>query len=172
MRRKQSDTACFSGYRPGKFSYVLKNGNEAYLALRERIGQAISQALADGYTGFMVGMADGFDLTAGSVLLELKDKQPEKADVNLVAVLPFEGHRVSELWRGLHQLVLERADEVITLASKYHPRAYHDRNRYMVDHSSRLICYYDGIKGGTEYTVKYAERKGLTIVNVAELKPE
>jgi uncharacterized phage-like protein YoqJ len=36
------------------------------------------------------------------------------------------------------------------------------RNRYMVDHSSRIIALYDGVpKGGTAQTLAYALRKGL-----------
>lgn len=49
---------------------------------------------------------------------------------------------------------------------KYCKQAFHIRNRYMVDHSSRLICYYDGQLGGTDYTVNYARKKGLDIINL------
>ena len=43
-----------------------------------------------------------------------------------------------------------------------------ERNRYMVDHSDICNCYYctDG-KGGTAYTVRYAEKKEIPIVNLA-----
>ncbi len=168
---EKEKTLCFSGYRPKKFPFILKQGEAAYTALRERISQAIMQAVADGYTRFMVGMADGFDLVAGSVLLELKEKRSDMVGIELIAVLPFAGHGFSSPWQVVHQLVLGRADEVITLASKYHQQAYHDRNRYMVDHSSRLICYYDGQKGGTDYTIKYATEQELVIVNIKEPKP-
>jgi len=168
----KESTVCFSGYRPEKFSFILNKGEAAYLALRERTGHAIIQAINDGYTTFLCGMAKGFDLVAGSVLLELMEKRPGMAEVKLIAVLPFEGHGFSGPWQIVHQLVLGRADEVVTLASKYHPKAYHDRNRYMVDNSSCLICYYDGQKGGTDYTVKYAEQQRFTIVNVVEPKSE
>jgi len=114
-------------------------------------------------------MAKGFDLVAGSLVVALKESWAELSGLNLIAVLPFERHDFSnEPWRTLHQIVLGAASEVVTLASKYHPQAYHDRNRYMVDHSTQLICYYDGKKGGTHFTVKYAEERGLTIINVAK----
>ena len=157
-------------YRPEKFSFILKAGEEAYLALRERTAQAITQAVADGYNQFMCGMADGFDLVAGSALLELKEKRADMTGIQLIAVLPFAGHGFSSPWQVVHQLVLGRADEVVTLAPKYHHQAYHDRNRYMVDRSGRLICYYDGQKGGTAYTVRYAIKSGLEVINTAELK--
>jgi len=161
-------TACFSGYRPEKFKFILHQGNEAYLALEKRIENAILQAVDDGYTSFICGAAKGFDLVAGSLVVALKESWAELASLNLVAVLPFQRHGFSsEPWRTLHQMVLSGASEVITLASKYHPQAYHVRNRYMVDCSRLLICYYDGRKGGTEYTVKYAEEQGLAVINVA-----
>lgn len=86
------------------------------------------------------------------------------ASTQLIAVRPFDGHGLTDPWHVLHQLILRRADELITLASKYHWRACHDRNRYMVNHSSRLISYYDGQKGGTDYTVKYASEQGLAVI--------
>jgi len=166
-------TVCFSCYRPEKFAFILHQGNEVYLALEKRIEEGIFQSVEDGYTSFICGMAKGFDLVAGSLVVALKESWADLADLNLVAVLPFERHGFSsEPWCTLHQMVVDGAGEVVTLASKYHSQAYHDRNRYMVDHSSRLICYYDGKKGGTHSTVKYAEEQGLAIVNVAEPKPE
>ena len=35
---------------------------------------------------------------------------------------------------------------------------------------SRLICYYDGLAGGTEYTVDYANKKGVEVINLAPQK--
>jgi len=164
-------TVCFSGYRPEKFAFIFHQGNMAYLTLEQRIEEAILQAVDGGYTSFMCGMAKGFDLVAGSLVVALKESWAELATLNLVAVLPFDGHGFStEPWCTLHQMVLGGAGDMVTLASQYHSKAYHDRNRYMVDHSSRLICYYDGKKGGTHFTVKYAEENGLKIVNVAEPK--
>ena len=160
-------TACFSGYRPEKFAFALNDGEGAYLALEKRIEEAILQAADDGYDTFICGMAKGFDLMAGSLIVALKESWIELANLNLVAVLPFERHGFTgNPWHILHQMVVGQATEVVTLSSHYHSKAYHDRNRYMVDHSSRLICYYDGQKGGTAYTVKYAREKGLEIVNV------
>ena len=37
------------------------------------------------------------------------------------------------------------------------------RNRYMVDHSSRLIAAFDGTLGGTMYTVTYAMKQGTEV---------
>ena len=41
------------------------------------------------------------------------------------------------------------------------------RNRYMVDHSDICVCYCTSGEGGTAYTVRYAEKKEIPIVNLA-----
>jgi len=168
---ERQKTACFSGYRPEKFSFIMHQGAGAYLALEKRIEEAILNAVDDGYSCFLCGMAKGFDLVAGSVVMALKESWAELADLDLVAVIPFQGHGFSgNPWHILYEMVLGAASEVVVLSPEYHSQVYHDRNRYMVDHSNRLICYYDGKKGGTGHTVKYAGEQGLTIVNIAAHK--
>ena len=42
------------------------------------------------------------------------------------------------------------------------------RDRYLVDDSSVCLAYLTRATGGTAYTVNYARRRGLRIVNIAE----
>lgn len=42
------------------------------------------------------------------------------------------------------------------------------RNRHLVDNSSVCICYQTKETGGTAYTVEYARKHGLRIINLAE----
>ncbi len=42
------------------------------------------------------------------------------------------------------------------------------RNRHLVDYSSACICYLNKSTGGTAYTVEYAKKRGLQIINLAE----
>jgi hypothetical protein len=37
----------------------------------------------------------------------------------------------------------------------------------MVDHASLLIAVFDGSVGGTRYTMEYAMRRGLSILDLA-----
>lgn len=41
------------------------------------------------------------------------------------------------------------------------------RNRYMVDRADLVICYIDHENGGAYQTVKYAEKQGKKIINIA-----
>ena len=38
------------------------------------------------------------------------------------------------------------------------------RNRYMVDRSSMLLAAFDGMLGGTMYTIQYAMKRKLEVV--------
>ena len=40
------------------------------------------------------------------------------------------------------------------------------RDRYMVDHASLLIAAFDGSAGGTRYTVEYALRRLVSVVDI------
>lgn len=42
----------------------------------------------------------------------------------------------------------------------------HERNRRLVDNSAVCVCYLTQPAGGTHYTVEYARRQGLSIINL------
>ena len=45
----------------------------------------------------------------------------------------------------------------------------HKRNRHLVDHSSICVCYLTEDRGGTAYTVNYAKKQGLKVINLADV---
>ena len=94
------------------------------------------------------------------MVLGMKEEFPE---IQLIAVLPFEeqANTWGEFWREKYFTLLEHCDDVITLQPRYTPGCYQRRNRYMVDRSSLLICYYDGKTGGTQSTVCLCRKAGL-----------
>ena len=51
------------------------------------------------------------------------------------------------------------------IQQSYTPNCMHRRNRYMVDHASRLIALYNGLgeRGGTLSTLHYALERGVEI---------
>lgn len=118
-----------------------------------------------GFRTFLSGMAVGFDLAAAEAVLELRGRRP---DVRLVAVVPFEGQqtRFSGADRARFDRVLAEADGVEVLSVAYHRGCYAVRNDFLVDHAAVLVAWYDGMPGGTHYTVRRALRRGLEIVNL------
>lgn len=157
-----STTCCFSGYRPEKFDTEETQQAEALAAPLEH---AILRAAKAGYSSFFCGMSRGFDLWAADAVLRLRADLP----LTLTCCLPYPHHAAAWIpgWYRLHERVLRQADNIICLSQAYDAACFHLRNRFMVDASSRLICWYDGKPGGTAYTIAYAQSRGLFIDNLA-----
>jgi len=167
---------CFSGHRPEKVPFELSVGCAGFDEMMVVLEAAVRTAVQDGYTGFYTGMAQGWDILCGETVLKLKESFPH---IRLYAVTPSRRQTAKwdEEWKARHAELLDQCDEVICVSDlpdkKGNPYLF--RNRYMVDHSRRLICYLlpsEGKKGGTAYTVQYAKKiPGYEIVNLAETKP-
>ena len=55
--------------------------------------------------------------------------------------------------------LLEACADVVVIQEKYLPSVYSHRNRYMVEHSDRVIAVYDGREtGGTAKTIRFTHR--------------
>jgi len=66
-----------------------------------------------------------------------------------------------------YERIKAQADKVVYTSQVYTRGCMFKRNRHLVDNSSVCICYKTKDSGGTAYTVKYAEKKGLVIINIA-----
>ena len=65
-------TVCFSGYRPDKFPFSLKDTTcVEYSRLLCNINAAIADAFELGYRNFLCGMGRGFDLLCAKVCLTI-----------------------------------------------------------------------------------------------------
>ena len=159
-------SVCFSGHRPQKLYALIKEGGISPDDLRVKIRCEIMKAISGGYKSFICGMAHGFDLICGCLVAEIKAEVNFRG-IHLVAAMPFPEHGFASPWRVPHQLVLSNADRVDIVCPAFSKKAYLERNQFMVDRSSLLICYFDGLPGGTEHTVRYAVEKNLNIVNLA-----
>lgn len=170
MNDNTKNTCCFSGYRPGKFTFELKDSSPEYLRLVRSVRQAVKDSAQAGYTRFLCGMAAGFDIICGEAVAWLKRSDLNFRFLSLVAVVPFLNHGSrGRVWGLRHSKLMEQAEETVYISMEYRPDCYRRRNRYMVDRSSRLICYWDGERGGTANTIAYARRSGMEeIINIAE----
>ena len=153
---------CFTGHR------LLSASDRA--GLRVLLYKEIKRLIGEGVTTFLSGGALGFDTLAAQEVLRLRAERPEP--IALVLVLPCLGqeNRWTERDAAVYRGLLRNADEVIYTGDVYEPGCMFVRNRYLVDHSSIcLCCLREGsARGGTAYTVRYADKQGLPIVNLAE----
>ena len=164
MRDHRSETCCFSGYRIEKMPFGADDLH-AVQALEAMLDSTVHAAAARGYTRFLSGMSTGFDLWAAEAVLRVRRQLP----VQLLCAVPFDrqADRYSPDWKRRFNQCLLAADRVYALSRRYYAGCYAARNRFMVDASSLLICYFDGRPGGTAQTVHMAEQDGLEVINLA-----
>lgn len=138
----------------------------AYESVAAAFAAALERLYREGITTFYCGGALGFDTIAAVTLI---NKRPRFPGLRLVMVLPCPEQ--SDRWpapsRALYRSILQKADEVITLSPVYTRDCMFERNRYMVEHSAVCLAYLRRRQGGSAYTVRYAEQKGLRILNLA-----
>ena len=158
------ETTCsFTGHRPEKLPWRGDESDPRCLALKERLAAAVEDAYDKGMRHFLCGMARGADFYFCDAVLELRER---RSGVTLEAVIPCEEQaaRWSERERERWFSLVERCDGETMLQHHYDKGCMLRRNRDLVDHSSMLIAVYDGMLGGTMYTLSYAMKRGLETV--------
>ncbi len=149
---------CFSGHR-SLTAAEMERASAEISALLPRLTDA-------GITRFYAGGALGFDLAASVTILNSRRLYPA---LRLTLALPCREH--NKKWRpfdtALFERVAEMADEVVYVSEEYARGCMQRRNRYMVDRSSLCLCWMTERRGGTFYTVSYAQRQGLRVINLA-----
>jgi uncharacterized phage-like protein YoqJ len=160
-------TCAFTGRRSHSLPWKFDELHPRCLAFLPVLRQSVLKAYCDGYRVYLSGMAFGIDLLACDTVTELRDGGlcPDAA---LVGVVPGLGQadRWPDAERERYRRCLARCDKVVTLetSGRLTPGHYIIRNRYLVDHSTRLIAVWDDIpSGGTYHTIQYARSQGLEI---------
>ena len=156
---EKSISVCFSGHR--------KIPSDRTDNLCEKLDAAIEQLIKNGKSVFMAGGAIGFDTIAAFRVLAAKEKYP---DIKLVLVLPCRDQ--TDRWTSLkslneYKILKDNADKVIYMKDFYDVTCMKERNKYMVDNSSCCVAYLTSASGGTAGTVKYAEKCGVPVINLA-----
>lgn len=163
--RGRPTACCFTGHRPGKLPWKYQEEDVRCLALKQRLADAVEAAYEEGYRHFLCGMAQGCDLYFCECVLALRDRHP---DVTVEAAIPCPTQ--ADSWppaqRERYRRLVEACDFETLVSERYTSSCMFRRDRYMVDHASLLIAAFDGSAGGTRYTVEYAMRRGLDIVDL------
>jgi uncharacterized phage-like protein YoqJ len=133
--------------------------------LKQRLRREAERAYEDGFRHFITGMARGTDQYFAQIVLALKEDLP---GITLEAAIPCEEQaaRWKESERERYFDLVARCDLETVVQRHYDRGCMQRRNRYMVDRSARLIAAYDGLLGGTMYTIHYALRRGVEVVMV------
>ena len=160
---EQAETCCFTGHRPGKLPWGVREDDPRCTDLKARLAAALEAEYDAGTRHFICGMARGADLYFAEAVLALRER---RSGVTLEAARPCESQasRWPQEEQRRYQSILERCDYETLVQHQYDRWCMMRRNRYMVDRSARLLAVYDGVpKGGTAQTLAYALRKGLAV---------
>lgn len=161
---------CFAGPRPARLPDHGRRDSAAMVEIKQRLKQTILSHFSQGKTTFLNGCMSGFDVIAGETVLSLKQEYPA---IRCVTAAPFRldyfrNENWTPEWKARALDLYLRSDAAFSLSQTYHKGVYYERNRFMVDHSAALICYYTGAGTGTKYTMDYAAKKRLEIANIAQ----
>ena len=150
-------TCCFTGHRA--------ISNEMKIYLHARLESEIEKLINMGITRFCTGGALGFDTIAALSVIRKRMVYPH---IKLILILPCkeQSRGWSNTNKEIYEDILRCADEVTYVSEDYTRYCMMLRNRALVDASSVCICYMEKQSGGTAYTVNYAEKSGLEIINL------
>jgi len=160
---ERETSCCFSGHR-----VMSKQERERLLY---RLRSTVLWLVSKGVVRFHAGGALGFDTIAATTVIDIKRKEP---DVKLILDLPYKSQtrNWSDGDKRIYDFILENADKVSFCGKDPNSREeasglLHKRNRILVDSCAYCVCYMKNSKGGTAYTVDYAKKKDLEIINLA-----
>lgn len=163
-------TCCFTGHRPPSLPWGYHEEDPRCVNLKHRLKGEILCAIHDhDIHYFLSGMAQGVDLWAAEIVLELQ----REYSISLECVLPCcdqAAHWPYES-RRRYRSILQRCNQVTLLQPHYTPDCFQRRNRYLVDHSSVVLAVWNGSASGTGSTVQYARRTGKLVYVIAPQLP-
>ena len=154
-------TCCFTGHRNIKANIVP--------VIMKRTEEAIRTLIGNGVIYYNVGGAVGYDTLAAELLFRLKET--EFPQIQIILMYPFDGFTAT--WddedRERYARLLPKYDSRICVAQKATREAYLLRDRCLVDSASYCISYCTRRSGGTAYTVRYAQKQNVMIIETAQL---
>ena len=150
---------CFTGHR--------HISDDDIMLLPQALEKTISELYSLGVREFRAGGAIGFDTIAALKVIAFRKNHP---DVRLALILPCrdQDSRWGRFDRETYQYILECADSVIYTENSYTPDCMYKRNRALVQNSDYCIAYLKKEDGGSAYTVSFAKRSGVSIINLAD----
>ena len=159
---KMSGICCFTGHREIKtlsLDVVASRLEKKLIYLIEN----------EGFSDFRAGGAVGFDTLVALTVLKLKNQYPH---IKLHLLLPCKNQDrfFTKVERNLYKYTLASADSITYMQEHYSREAMLARNRALVDGADLCISCLERLEGGTYYTVNYARKQRVPLVNVINLK--
>ncbi len=128
-------------------------------SIRDRLRQEAERHITQyGVTQFVAGQYGNFDRMAAAVVHSLRKKHPE---IQLLLLLPYYP-RDTELLENYEGAIYPEGMEFVPKRA-----AIVEANRYMIRNSEYIIAYAKQSVGNTRKLIRYAEKLGKNISNLA-----
>lgn len=112
------------------------------------------------FVEFYIGRNGDFDIFAAS-MIKRATRESGRGNSTLSLVLPYTVKNITDFAAYYDDIIMPLDPSV------HFKAAITERNRWMIDRCDLLIAYVNTDHGGAYDTVKYAEKKGLPIKNLA-----
>ena len=157
MREK---TCCFTGHRIIRSDQMNIVSDRTENTIRELITE-------HGMRYFRVGGAQGYDTMVANILFRLRTT--DFPDIQIILVYPFDGFtsRWTDAQRAVYNWMLPQYDKCVCVSPEGSREAFLVRDKHLVDNFSICIAYCIRNYGGTAYTIRYAQSKGIPVRNIA-----
>ena len=131
----------------------------------DRLRSVVADLYAEGVRIFRVGMAEGFDLAAGEIVVSLMELHD---DIVLEAYVPWPlfSARFEMESKQKYDAIIAKAQVVRYAGFAYQNTIFHQRNDMLVDGAGYLVAWWNGSRSGTGYTVGRARRQRTKIINL------
>jgi len=117
------------------------------------------------YVEFLVGRSGDFDQLVSSTIRRVRREWGSNNSSHTL-VLPY----LTAEFKNNEEILSKYYSEIEFCEASINAHfksAYQIRNREMVDRSNLIVCYLKNDFGGVYQTIKYAEKLGKRIINVA-----
>lgn len=161
-KEKKDLVACLTGHRPKSLPWGYDETQDSCKRFKDICTKMFMGAINFGITTFLTGMAEGFDMIATELLLNLRDTSPH---IKIVAVIPCLGQekRWSTSQQNRYKNILTKVDKKIVLADYYTPTCMNERNMFMVKNADVCIACWNGKPSGTKNTILFAKATGCKV---------
>ena len=151
---------CVTGHRPKSFLFPYDTKNLAFISYFNSLLKEIEILIAEGYSEFISGMANGADRDFAKGVILLRKDHPH---ITLEAALPYPIKSYDKK-AGAFLEILEKCNTKTEVSAYFHGGCMQKRNRYMVDKADIVLAIWnEEEKGGTWNTIKYARSQGKEI---------
>ncbi|MDD7675533.1 MAG: SLOG family protein [Eubacteriales bacterium] len=151
---------CFTGHRAIPYNIMRK--------LAVQLNETICRLAADGILTFRAGGAMGFDTLAALCVLELRQSL---GGLRLDLILPCRDQ--TRLWppneTEYYNYILNNCDSVRYISDIYTRDCMLERDRQLVRGSEVCVAYCTKSRGGAAYTMLYAMRQGVRVINLGDV---